>query len=141
MLFCLAYPKKVIGQLQKIQNATAWVLTKTRRREHITPVLRSLHWLPVSFRVHFKILPLVFKSIHGCAPQYMSDMILSYLPSWSLRSSGTGLLTIPNPWTKMHGETAFSYYAPSHWNSLPENPRGGKTVDISKKYFFSLGFP
>ena len=105
-------PKKAIGQLQNIQNAASWVLTKARRRAHITPVLRSLHWLPVSFRSNFKMILLVFKSIHDCAAQYMSDMLLSNVPSRSLRSSDTGLLTIPKPRTKRHGEAAFSYYAP-----------------------------
>jgi hypothetical protein len=63
-------------------------------------------------------LLLVFKSIHDCAPQYMSDMLLSNVLRGSLGSSGTGLLTIPKPRTKRHGEVAFSYYAPSLWNSL-----------------------
>ena len=53
-------------------------------------------------------------------------------PSRSLRFSG--LLTIPKPRTKRHGEVAFSYYAPSLWNSLPENLRGGAvTVEIFKR--------
>jgi hypothetical protein len=96
-------PKKANGQLQNIQNAAARTLTKTRRRAHITPVLRSLHWLPVSFRIHFKILLLVFKiyprlytSIH------VRHAFKLYTPSRSLRSSGTGLLTIPKPRTKRH---------------------------------------
>ena len=54
-------PKKAIGQLQNIQNAATQVLTKTRWGEHITPVLRSRHWLSMSFRNHFKIVLLIFK--------------------------------------------------------------------------------
>ncbi len=52
-------PKKTIRQLQIIQNAAARILTRTRKSEHITPVLRSLHWLPVTFRIDFKVLLLV----------------------------------------------------------------------------------
>ncbi len=52
-------PKKTIRQLQLIQNAAARILTRTRTSEHITPVLRSLHWLPVTFRIDFKVLLLV----------------------------------------------------------------------------------
>ncbi len=52
-------PKKTIRQLQLIQNAAARILTRTRKSEHITPVLRSLHWLPVTFRIDFKVLLLV----------------------------------------------------------------------------------
>jgi hypothetical protein len=52
-------PKKAIGQLQHTectQNASAQVLTKTRRRAQTTPVLKSLHWFPVSFRINVKIV-------------------------------------------------------------------------------------
>ncbi len=47
-------PNKTIRQLQLIQNAAARILTRTRKSEHITPVLRSLHWLPVTFRMILK---------------------------------------------------------------------------------------
>ena len=46
--------------LQLVQNAAACVLTKTRKRDHITPILASLHWLPVKSRIEFKILLLIF---------------------------------------------------------------------------------
>ena len=57
--------KKSIKQLQFVQNAATRVLTNTKRVDHITPVLTSLHWLPVCHRIHFKILLLVYKSLNG----------------------------------------------------------------------------
>uniref|UniRef100_A0A674N4B1 Reverse transcriptase domain-containing protein n=1 Tax=Takifugu rubripes TaxID=31033 RepID=A0A674N4B1_TAKRU len=110
-------PKKSITNLQLLQNSAARVLTRTRGREHITPVLESLHWLPVRFRIDFKVLLLVFKCLNGLGPTYLSDLLLFYHPSWTLRSSGTGLLTIPHVSTKTHGEAAFSYSGPRLWNS------------------------
>lgn len=56
------------NRLQIVQNAAARLLTGTKKREHITPVLSSLHWLPVKFRINFKILLFVFKSLNGLAP-------------------------------------------------------------------------
>ncbi len=53
-------PKKTIRQLQLIQKAAARILTRTRKYDHSTPVLRSLHWLPVTFRIDFKELLLVY---------------------------------------------------------------------------------
>uniref|UniRef100_A0A3B5R938 Reverse transcriptase domain-containing protein n=1 Tax=Xiphophorus maculatus TaxID=8083 RepID=A0A3B5R938_XIPMA len=111
---------KSIKQVQLIQNAAARVLTKTRKIEHITPVLKSLHWLPVAQRIDFKILLLVYKSLNGLAPQYIKDLLLLYQPSRPLRSSGSGLLCISRTRTK-RGEAAFSIYAPQIWNKLPED--------------------
>ena len=85
-------PKKNITPLQLLQNSAARVLTKTRKRAHITPILKSLHWLPVCFRIDFKILLLVFKALNGLSPSYLSDLLLNYEPSRTLRSSDRGLL-------------------------------------------------
>ncbi len=59
-----------LARLQMVQNAAARLLTGVRKREHITPVLISLHWLPVRFRIDFKVLLLVFKCLNGLAPEY-----------------------------------------------------------------------
>ncbi len=79
-------PKKTIRQLQLIQNAAATILTRTRKSEHITPVLRSLHWLPVTFRIDFKVLLLVYKSLNGLGPKYIADMLTEYKSNRPLRS-------------------------------------------------------
>ena len=59
----------------------------------------------------------------------MSDMLSRYTPSRSLRYSGTELLTVPKARTKRHGEAAFRVYAPSLWNTLPEDLRMAETVE------------
>ena len=137
-------PKKSITNLQLLQNSAARVLTRTSGRAHITPVLRSLHWLPVRFRIDFKILLLVFKCLNGLAPSYLSDLLLPYRPSRTLRSSGSGLLSLPKARTKTQGEAAFSYFGPRLWNSLPENLKTAETVGIFKKrlktHLFSQAF-
>lgn len=65
--------KRGLRQLQFIQNAAARVLTKTRKYNHITPVLKSLHWLPVAQRIDFKTALQVYKALNGLAPEYISD--------------------------------------------------------------------
>ena len=79
--------KQALHKLQLIQNAAARVLTKTKKYEHITPILTSLHWLPVKQRIDFKILLTVFKSMNGLAPYYIDDMLTEYRPGKTLRSS------------------------------------------------------
>ena len=136
-------PKKAIKQLQLIQNAAARVLTRTKKAEHITPVLKSLHWLPVCHRIDFKILLIVYKSLNGLGPRYISDLLLHYEPSRPLRSSGTGLLIVPRTNTK-HGEAAFCHYATHSWNKLPEDLRSAPTLPVFKTrlktYLFTVAF-
>ncbi len=43
-------PASLINKLQ-IQNAVARVLTRSRKYDHITPILQSQHWLPIKFRI------------------------------------------------------------------------------------------
>ncbi|XDV11838.1 hypothetical protein PO909_000647 [Leuciscus waleckii] len=132
-------PKKTIRQLQLIQNAAARILSRTRKYEHITPVLRSLHWLPVTFRIDFKVLLLVYKSFNGLGPQYIADMLTEYKPNRSLRSLGSYQLEIPKVHSK-HGESAFSYYASHSWNQLPEEIRCAPTVVTFKSRLKTLLF-
>ena len=57
--------QNLIHRLQLVQNTAARLITGTRKFEHITPVLAALHWLPVSFRIQFKILLVTFKALNG----------------------------------------------------------------------------
>ena len=66
-------PKYQINRLQLVLNTAARVVTHTRKFEHITPVLIGLHWLPVSYRITFKILLLTYKALNNLAPSYLSD--------------------------------------------------------------------
>ena len=64
-------PKSSTNRLQRIQNTAARIITRTPKRQHITPVLAELHWLPVTARIEFKILLYVFKAVTGTAPGYL----------------------------------------------------------------------
>ncbi len=91
----LGISQSSLNRLQIVQNAAARVLTGARKREHITPVLQSLHWLSVRYRIHFKVLLLVFKSLNGLAPSYLSDMLMDHQPARTLRSANLRLLVVP----------------------------------------------
>ena len=68
-------PKNVIKKLQSLQNAVARLITRSRKCDHITPILFDPHWLPVSERIKFKIPPLTFKALHQQSPTYIQDLI------------------------------------------------------------------
>ena len=75
-----------------------------KRRDHITPILKDLHWLPIKYRIQYKVLLITFKALNGTAPHYISELICSYTPSRCLRSSSQNLLTVPPARTKTLGE-------------------------------------
>ena len=121
-----------INRLQHVQNAAARLLTATSRCEHVTPVLRSLHWLPVSARIDFKILLLVFKVLNGLGPLYLSELLRPYIPTRNLRSSKKKLLIVPKCNLKRYGCRAFSHRAPTLWNALPDDIRQVELLETFK---------
>lgn len=88
-------PKTTIKSLQLVQNAAARILTKTRKYDHITPILSSLHWLPVHIRSDFNLLLLTYKALHGSAPSYLTNLVTPYTPARTLRSQDARILAVP----------------------------------------------
>lgn len=127
-------PKYELAKLQRVQNAAARLLTCIRRYDHITPVLRALHWLPISYRIQFKILLLTFKALHGMAPDYIRDLITIRQHSrYSLRSSSSIVLEFPQgKMLRSFGDRAFSVAAPKLWNALPLDLRNISSLSTFK---------
>ena len=124
----------VLRKLQSVQNAAARLITNTRKFDHITPVLRDLHWLPVRQRIEFKTAMLVYKCLHGLAPSYLSEFCrpVSSLPGRrQLRSGSTGILHVPRTKTSI-GSRSFAVAGPVTWNSLPAELR---TFELSVASF------
>ena len=67
--------KSLLRKLQSVQNSAAHIITLSRKYDHITPVLTQLHWLPVHFRIVFKILLLVYKCLNGMCPIYLANLL------------------------------------------------------------------
>ncbi len=78
-------PASSINKLQIVQNAAARVLTRSRKYDYITPILQSLHWLPIKFRISYKILLLAYKALNDLAPAYLTNLLSRYNPTRSLR--------------------------------------------------------
>ena len=128
----IGMPNVQLTRLQSIQNSAARLVMRAQRHDHITPILHDLHWLPVSQRITFKVLLIVFKALHGMAPAYISDLLTPYAPSRTLRSSQSNLLSTPSFRTKFYGSRAFSVAAPSLWNALPASLRAAPSLACFK---------
>jgi len=111
-------------RLQLIQNAAARFLTGASRRDHISPVLRSLHWLPVMQWVDYKLATLVYKSLQGQAPSYLVDncQLIADSGRPQLRSAHANVLTVPRTNTRLRNRS-FSVAGTIIWNSLPASLR------------------
>ena len=111
-------PSSTLNRLQRVQNSLARVVVPTvKRHHHISPILKSLHWLPVIDRITFKIATITHKCLHTQQPDYLYRL-LQPLPQSSRRSSSKNLLVVPFI-KSANGRRSFSFSAPTVWNSLP----------------------
>ena len=110
-------PKYQRDKLQRIQNIAARMISGTRSTDHITPVLKNLHWLPV---------------LNGQSTSYLEPIIQEYHSLRTLRSSTRSLLCIPSIKSNSYGGRAFSATAPKLWNSIPEYIKRAETVETFK---------
>ncbi len=111
-------PAYQIAKLQRVQNSAARLVYMVPKFVHISPLLKELHWLPVKYRIEFKILTLTFQAIHGFAPDYLRDLIqIRELPNYNLRTSNEILLVVPSlNSSNSIGDRSFKFAAPKLWN-------------------------
>ena len=129
----LGAPQSLIAKLQLVQNAAARLITHSKKSDHVTPLLCSLHWLPISKRIIFKVLLLVYKSLHGEGPRYLLDLLSRNCPTRPLRSSNdSSRLVIPRSRLVTYGDRAFSIQAPRLWNMLPVSIRNANSTGSFK---------
>ena len=123
----------LLGRLQKVQNAAAKVIARKRKYEHVTPILRALHWLAIKQRVIFKIALSVFKCLHELAPIYLKELLIPNISKRTLRSTAANVPSLVIPHVKLkYGERSFSYSGPFIWNKLPIEVCNVNTVDAFK---------
>ena len=138
-------PDYLIKRLQSIQNSAARLVCRTKKFSHITPVLVSLHWLPVTQRIQFKVLVMIYKILHNQAPSYLCDLISRRQPCRPTRSSSGLLLVEPRYRQEFYGRRAFSVAAPRLWNATPSSIRNAPTLDCFKSrlktHLFRSAFP
>ena len=130
-------------RLQRVQNSAARLVLKKRKRDHITPLLIQLHWLPLSFRIQYKLALFAYRHFENSLPQYMSDSLSKYNPSRTLRSSSKKLLHVPKRNLK-YGDRSPSSAIAKAWNSLPKSLHETSSLSTFKSrlktHLFKLAF-
>ena len=122
-------PRSLILRLQKVQNNAARLIFGISKREHISPDLASLHWLPIDSRIKYKLACICYNCTSTNSPPYLSDLLTVYTAARQLRSSSdNSVLRRPSVRTVSYGQRSFAYSAPSAWNSLPQQVRSSDNV-------------
>ena len=118
-------PQSSLNKLQRVQNMCARLVLRRSKMDSATACLRDLHWLPVKYRIHHKILTLTYKSYHNIGPAYLQQMIVKQQAKHEGLRSGwqQDLLVIPHTSAKTFANSSFAVAAPLLWNALPSNIR------------------
>jgi hypothetical protein len=137
----IGLPQYLIKKMQMVQNSAARVLCRLRKYDRISKVLKELHWLPVAYRIRFKLCVLVFKALHDLGPEYLKDMLT--VRNTGLRSSDTLTLVVPRTKLKV-GDRAFAVSGPREWNSLPAKIRDLSDLGAFKRklkhHYFQMAY-
>ena len=129
-----------VKRMQHIPNSLARVVWCVLLRTCSSVLLHQLHWLPVEFRIRFKLACLTYKALSTSKPTYMHALLTPYTPPRCLRSSGTSLLAEPRYRTVM-GSRAYHISAAKERNRLPLSLHSSNSLPYFKKqlkthYFF-----
>jgi hypothetical protein len=157
----LNLPSSQTNRLQLVLNAAARAVTKTPKLNHISPILKSLHWLKINQRIEYKVISLTHKALHSGHPAYLRSLLdLNHIR----QTRSSSLITLNRPTNKSCRKItnrSFQHFAPALWNSLPSqlrqpshslsnlSPSNLSPFSISsqvfhkklKTYLFNLSFP
>ena len=128
----IGLPECDLQKLQRVQNIAAKIVLKSE--ENSITCLKKLHWLPISLRIKYKVLTMLYKSLHGQSPHYIRAMVEFHTPERTgLRSDKIfQLLKVPNLKRKTFAARSYSVVAPMWWNELPSSIKRADNIDIFK---------
>ena len=109
--------EKHIAKLQRVQNMSTKAVLKRGKYTSSKDSLQSLHCLPIRSRINFKISVLVYKCLHGKAPEYLQNLLITYIPrKEGLRSEAIiDRLIVPRSEKKTFTDRTFSVVGPKVW--------------------------
>ena len=139
-------PQKHAARLQRVRQALARVVMQQSSVSPLTStasteLLKQVHWLPIEWRIRFKLACLVHKILNTGHPPYLNELIQYHKHASSTRSAASHLLSVPRH-NLSFGARAFRVAAPKIWNSIPLHIRQSQTCSsfrrhLKKHYFIS----
>jgi Reverse transcriptase (RNA-dependent DNA polymerase) len=140
-------PANLLDRMQSVMNAAARLIYAGRKYDHVTPLLRGLHWLRVPERIDFRLAVLIYRCLHDSAPSYLSADLVRTADVGSrrrLRSAATAALIVPRTRHCTIGDRAFSVAGPRVWNELPDTVTSAPSLPAFRRrlkaYLFARSF-
>ena len=120
------------------------MVLKAPRFSPSLPLLKHLHWLPVVYRIKFKLITVIYRTLSTQQPTYLVNLLNFSDTSRTLRSSVSKQLFVPK--TNLNiSKRAFCVAAPTIWNQLPIAIISSEAIDTFrenlKTYLFEIAFP
>jgi len=141
-------PSVQLNRLQSVLNAAARLVCSARKFDHVTPLLRDLHWLRVPERITFRLSVLVYRCLHGLAPSYLTEelqRVADVDARRRLRSATSASLVVPTTRHVTIGDRAFPVAAARAWNSLPSTVTSSPSLPVFRRRLktelFGRSFP
>ena len=129
----LLYQNHLYPRLQRLQNWAARIISIMDRRHESSPLLKTLHWLPVKQRITYKLLLYVYKTLNGLTTMYISNCLKLYIPKRNLRSS-SDCLCLDYPITRNRArDRTLTVCTSKLCNDLPKALRNCTSVNTFKK--------
>jgi hypothetical protein len=140
-------PASTLAPLQRVLHAAARLVFDLKPRDHVTSALHTLHWLPIKYRITYKLCLLVHLALNGRAPTYIAGLLTqtTAVPGRvSLRSASHRDLVRTKTKLKF-GERAFNVSGPSAWNRLPTELKTLTDTMLFKRklktFLFAAAYP
>ena len=137
---------KDLGRLQKVQNSAVRFIFGRGKRAHTTQLLKKVHFLPVKFRIDFKIALLTYKCLNNLAPEYLKELVVPRKQSVKSVRLDDDYFILDYPACPNYLSTykAFTYSSAKVFNSLPYHIRSAESLLLFKSklktYFYTLAF-
>ena len=129
--------ESLLDKLESVLRAAARLVQQKRKFYSIsTDIHDKLHWLPIRQRIEFKICVLVYRCLHGTAPDYLAEMLTLTADVPALQrhqSAALGTLVPPMTVGALYEPRSFRSAALKLWNSLPLNSRNSNLTLIMLK--------
>ena len=138
-------PQYQMDRLQKVLNTAAQVTYQVPQFDRIMPTLIKWHWLPIKFRIQFKVALFVYKALNGMAPFYLTELLqVKAAGCYAVWTNNQLLLQVPRTKCWTFGDRSFLVAAPKIWNGLPLDIKQSTSVDCFKStlktFLFRLAY-